>query len=155
MKKGKDKNRFTLGSQIGGADAAVATGRSEQQLRDALNHWSGTYTAAVTEFAFLLRVDGEIHAYTEEWGILGAQKAKRKKDWIEVEIGVPRSSWEKDGGERYKSFLATEVEKGLRSMIEVLRASRADVREDVLLADWKKIKQEYLSGKASSSLRFQ
>ena len=73
------KNQFSLGSQVGGADAAIATARQEQQLRDLLNHWTGNYSFAVAEFSFLLRVDGEIHTYTKEWNIVGAQKAIRKK----------------------------------------------------------------------------
>jgi len=150
-----NKNCFSLGSQVGGADAALATGRQEQRLRDAMNLWRGSYSSAVREFAFLLRVDGEIHTYTQEWNIQGAQKAKRKKDWIEVEIGVPRSSWEGEEGRNYKHFLVSEVEKGLRSMIDVLKASRLDINGGALLSDWEKIKEEYLSGKSSSSSRVQ
>ncbi len=33
-----------------------------------------------------LRIDGEFHSYTEEWSICGAQKAKRKRDGIEIEM---------------------------------------------------------------------
>jgi hypothetical protein len=150
-----NKNRFSLGSQVGGPDAAIATGRQEQQLRDAMNRWSGNYSSAVREFAFLLRVDGEIHTYTEEWNIHGAQKAKRKKDWIEVEIGVPRSCWQTDQGRGYKQYLASEVEKGLRSMIEVLEQTRLDIKSDTLLADWERIKREYLSDDLIESSRVQ
>jgi hypothetical protein len=150
-----DKNRFSLGSQVGGPDAAVATGSQEQRLRDAMNRWRGNYSSSVREFAFLLRVDGKIHAYTQEWNIRGAQRAKRKKDWIEVEIGVPRSSWEEEEGRNYKHYLASEVEKGLRSMIDVLKASRLDIDAGALLSDWEKIKEEYISGKSSVSSRVQ
>jgi hypothetical protein len=148
-------NRFSLGSQVGGPDAAIATGRQEQQLRDTMNRWTGAYCSAVREFAFLLRVDGEIHTYTQEWNILGAQRAKRKRGWIEVEIGVPKSSWETNGGRNYKHFLTSEVEKGLRSMIEVLKAARVDVKGEALLSDWEKIKQQYLSGHWAQSSRVQ
>ena len=139
-----NKNRFSLGSQVGGPDAAVATGRQEQQLRDAMNRWSGNYSSAVREFAFLLRVDGEIHTYTEEWNIHGAQKAKRKKDWIEVEIGVPRSCWQTDQGRGYKQYLAS-----------VLEQTRLDIKSDTLLADWERIKREYLSDDLIESSRVQ
>jgi hypothetical protein len=150
-----NKNRFSLGSQVGGPDAAVATGRQEQQLRDAMNRWSGNYSSAVKEFAFLLRVDGQIHAYTKEWSICGAQRAKGKKDWIEVEIGVPRSSWEADDGRKYKEYLASEVEKGLCSMIAVLERSGLDIKSDSLLADWERIKRKYLSDNSTQSSRVQ
>src|SRR5438128_576306 len=99
-------NSFSLGSQVGGPDAASATRDHEQQLRDAMNRWSGDYTSAIREFAFLLRIDGEIHRYTQQWGIQGAQKAKRKKDWLEVEIGIPESYWQTNSGKNYKKYLA-------------------------------------------------
>jgi hypothetical protein len=116
----KSENLFSLGSQVGGSDAAEATQQAEQGLRDLLNEWTGEYSGAIREFAFLLRVDGEIDSYTEKWKIQGAQKAKRKKDWIEVEIGVPESWWREDQGRNIKMHLAAEIEKALHSMIEVL-----------------------------------
>ena len=61
----------------------------EQELRDMFNAWTGDYSSAVRELAFILRIDGESHSYTEMWSICAAQKAKRKRDWIEVEIGIP------------------------------------------------------------------
>jgi hypothetical protein len=88
-------NSFSFGAQIGGSDYSEAARRQEQQLRDAFNRWSGSYSPDVREFAFLLRIDGKIHRYTEMWQIRGAQKARPKQDWIEVEIGVPE-----DGGGR-------------------------------------------------------
>lgn len=151
----RNKNHFSLGSQVGGADAAIATGHYEQELRDAMNRWSGDYSAAVREFAFVLRVDGAIHAYTKEWNIQGAQGAKRKKDWIEVEIGVPRSSWEENKGRTYKEYLVTEIDKGLRSMIEVLLRSGAEVNKEALLGDWEKLKRDYLSGGPTTTSRVQ
>jgi hypothetical protein len=53
------------------------------------NSWTGDYSSDVREFAFILRIDSEFHSYTEMSSICGAQKAKRKRDWVEVEIGVP------------------------------------------------------------------
>ena len=143
----KKQNVFSLGSQIGGADAAEATEQQEQEIRDALNRWTGDYTGAIREFAFLLRVDGEVHTYTEVFKICGAQKARRKRDWIEVEIGVPESWWRQHQGESYKSRLAEEIAKGLRSMIELLQRNRHDVRARALLDDWEEIKRDFLRGR--------
>ena len=136
-------NSFSLGAQVGGPDAAEATRNQEQKLRDAMNRWSGNYTSAIKEFAFLLRIDGAIHTYTQEWNILGAQKAKRKKNWIEVEIGVPKSAWQNQS-DNYKNYLAAEVEKGLHYMVELLKQKKCDINDEALFADWKKIKNKYL-----------
>jgi hypothetical protein len=140
----KTENLFSLGSQVGGSDAAEATQQDEQELRDLLNEWTGEYSDEIREFAFLLTVDGEIDTYTKRWNIHGAQKAKRKKDWIEIEIGVPENWWREDEGRNYKRHLAAEIEKALHSIIELLQKNRWDVKAEALLTDWGKLKERYL-----------
>ena len=103
-------NSFSLGAQIGGPDHSEKARIQEQELRDALNQWTGDYSSDVREFAFLLRIDGAIHRYTEMWQIVGAHKAKRKRDWIEVEIGIPKAWWQQAENDAYKKRLADEVE---------------------------------------------
>lgn len=137
-------NNFSLGSQVGGPDAGEATRQHEQKLRDAFNSWQGDYTDAIREFAFILRVDGKIHTYTQKWNILGAQPAKRKKDWIEVEISVPENWWREDQGRNYKIYLTAAIEKGLKSMLELLQHNKHVVKAEALLGDWERIKSNYL-----------
>jgi hypothetical protein len=137
-------NTFSLGSQVGGPDASNVTRQHEQELRDAFNRWRGNYTNAIKEFAFILRVDGKVHKYTQEWNIFGAQPAKRKKDWVEVEIGVPENWWRENQGKNYKMYLTAEIEKGLRSIIELLRRNKHAIKEEALLNDWQDIKINYL-----------
>jgi hypothetical protein len=140
----KMTNNFSLGSQVGGPDAGDATRQDEQELRDAFNLWQGEYADAIKEFAFILRVDGRVHKYTEEWNIFGAQPAKRKKDWLEVEIGVPEKWWRENQGKNYRVYLSAEIEKGLRSMIELLQRNKHEIKEKALLNDWLNIKSKYL-----------
>jgi hypothetical protein len=137
-------NVFSLGAQVGGRLATDARDQ-EQELCNMFNRWTGDYSTDVREFAFLLRIDGEFHTYTEMWKICGAQKAKRKRDWIEVEIGIPERWWRLAHSDAYKKRLAGEVEKGFISMIEVLRKNRRDIKADALMNDWKKIKSDYLA----------
>lgn len=110
-----------------------------------MNRWKGDYTSEIKEFAFLLRVDGAIHTYTEMWKILGAQPAKKKKDWIEVEIGIPESWWREHQGQAHKERLAAAIEQGLHSMIDLLQKRKAEIRAEELLSDWGKIKTQYLA----------
>jgi len=138
-------NTFSFGAQVGGPDYPETARRQEQQLRDAFNRWSGNYSPDVKEFAFLLRIDGRIHRYTEMWQIHGAQKAKRKRDWIEVEIGIPEEWWLEAEGDGYKRRLADAVEAGFLSMIDVLRAKERQINADALLEDWHRIKVSYLA----------
>ena len=102
-----------------------------------------TYSPAIRKFAFILRVDGDIHAYTEMWGIIGAQKAKRKRDWVEVEIGIPEAWW-KEGPTGYAIQLVEEIEKGLVAMIGLLQKNDREIKAAELLAEWQKIKLRYL-----------
>ena len=139
-------NSFSLGAQIGG-QTGKASRDQMQELRDLFNQWTGDYSADIREFAFLLRVDGEFHRYTAMWNIYGAQKAKRKRDWIEVEIGIPETWWRLAHTDQFKKRLAEEVEKGFISMIEVLRENRRDIKSEGLLNDWSKIKSRFLEPK--------
>ena len=77
----------------------------------------------------------------------GAQKAKRKRDWIEVEIGIPETWWRLAHTDQFKKRLAEEVEKGLVSMIGVLRKNRRDIKAETLLRDWSRIKSKFLKPK--------
>jgi hypothetical protein len=136
-------NSFGLGAQRGGWTGGDSLRKAEQSLRDEINLWNGDYTPEVNKFVFLLRVDGDIHVYTEMWGIVGAQKAKRKRDWVEVEIGIPEAWW-KEGPTGYAMHLVEEIENGLVSMIQLLQKKNRTINAAEMLADWKKIKLRYL-----------
>jgi hypothetical protein len=137
----KKMNSFSLGAQIGGW-TGTSIRAAEQWLRDEMIAWKGDYSPEVREFALILRVDADIHTYTEMWSIVGAQKAKKKRDWIEVEIGIPEAWW-KEGPTGYAMHLVEEIENGLVSMIQLLQKKNRTINAAGLLADWKKIKLRY------------
>ena len=140
-------NTFSLGAQIGGSEGSetcVVARAQEQQLRDAFNQWRGEYSKDIREFAFLLRIDGRIHKYTELWQIVGSQPAKLKRGCVEVEIGIPEAWW-RGARSSYKQRLAGEVEKGFNSIIELLRGKGREIKAEQLLNDWASIKLRYLS----------
>jgi len=139
-------NSFSLGAQIGG-QAGKESRDQMQELRDLFNGWTGDCCSDIREFAFLLRVDGEFRAYTREWSIPGAQKAKRKQDWVEVEVGIPETWWRLAHTDQFKQRLAAEVEKGFISMIDLLRKNQRDIKAEALLSDWSKIKSKFLESK--------
>jgi hypothetical protein len=140
-------NKFSLGAQIGGtAPHFRERSDQEQELRNFFNNWTGSYTDAIQHFAFLLRIDGHIHEYTKMWNILGAQKAKRKREWVEVEIGIPVYWYPHHANITYRCRLVLEVEKGLRSMIDLLERNRHSIDREALLTDWAEIKRNYLAG---------
>ena len=144
------ENSFSLGAQVGGPDTPAVVEQQEQRLRNAFNRWKGNYTEAIREFAFLLRVDGSIVRYTEAWNIRGAQAAKRKRDWVEVEIGVPETWWQDGGVEHYMACLTEAIESGFHSMVELLKRNKYKIDEDALLKDWKRIKNDFLANAPKS-----
>lgn len=139
-------NSFSLGAQEGGQVGKQAVDQM-QELRNLFNKWTGEYSADIRKFAFLLRVDAEFHSYTAMWNIYGAQKANRKRDWVEVEIGIPETWWRLAHTDEFKKRLAEEVEKGFISMIDVLRKNRRDIKAEALLKDWSQIKSKFLEPK--------
>jgi len=124
-----------LGAQEGGQVAKQAVDPM-QQHRNLFHKWTGDYSTDIREFAFLLRVDAEFHRYTAMWNILGAQKAKCKRDWVEVEIGIPETWWRLAHKNEFRKRLAEEVEKGFISMIDLLRKNRRDIKAESLSKDW-------------------
>jgi hypothetical protein len=79
------------------------------------------------------------------WNMLGAQRAKRKRDWIEVEIGVPETWWREDQGRLYKWHLTSAIEEGLNSVIALLKRNRHPINEVALMRDWNEIKLRFLA----------
>ena len=90
-------------------------------------------------------MDGSIERYTERWKIRGAQAAKRKRDWVEVEIGVPEAWWQNGGVDNYMTCLAEAIENGFYSMVGLLKRNKQTVDEETLLRDWTKIKNDFLA----------
>ena len=144
-------NSFSLGAQVGGPDYNQSI--AEQQLRDLFNTWRGNYTTVVREFAFILRIDASIQQYTDEWKILGAQPAKRKRDWVEVEIGVPVAWWRDMSTAAYKVKLCEEIEKGLQSIVNLLRRNHHKVNVDALFSDWNTTRSQYLTSPTKQATR--
>jgi hypothetical protein len=137
-------NSFSLVAVLGGPDTPDQVKNEQQQLRDAFNRWTGDYTHAIKSFIFFLLVDGSVICHTENEKILGVQKARRSGDCLQVKIGVPEAWWRPNLA-THKMLLANAVEEGLYSMIGLLQRNRHDVKAESLLADWKKVKAQYLA----------
>lgn len=137
------KNRFYSGGAVGGPDLPVEVQRIHVQLNRLIHDWKGDYTEAIEFFAFPLFVDASVVRYTEKMNIVGVQKAKRKRNCLEARIGVPEDWW-RDQESAYKRRLITAMEEGLHSMINLLRRNKHAVKDELLLADWEKVKKNFL-----------
>lgn len=139
----KGANSFYTAGSLGGANIPIGVERIHIQLGLALRQWNGNYTDAIQKFCFSPFVDGSAVRFTERENILGVQKAKRKGDWLEVQIGVPESWWREEEM-AYKRRLTDAIEDGLHSMIALLQRNRHKVNAELLMADWKVVKKEFL-----------
>jgi hypothetical protein len=104
-------NSFYFGPGVVGTNLPIEVERIHIQLGLAMSGWTGNYTHAIETFSFSPFVDGSVVRYAERMNILGVQKAKREKDWLDVEIGVPESSWREEEP-KYKRRLTDSMEEG-------------------------------------------
>jgi hypothetical protein len=139
----KNWNSFGAGGADGGPDIPVEIHRIRIQLNSFFREWSGNYTRAIESFIFPMLVDGSVVRFTERMNILGAQKAKRKRNWVEVQIGVPKSWW-REPEASYKKRLTDCIEEGLHSVIALLRRNKHEINAELLLADWESVKKVFL-----------
>jgi hypothetical protein len=136
-------NTFYGGTGVGGPDLPIEVERIHIQLSAAMRSWKGDYTSAIKTFGFVLFVDGSVIRYTQTMKLIGTQKAKRKRDWVEVRVGVPESWWREEEP-AYKKRLADSIGEGLHSAIALLQRNRHDVKVELLLADWVNVRKEFL-----------
>ena len=137
------RNSFATGGATGGPNLPIEVERIHIQLNMVLHNWRGGYTNDVTHFAFPRFVDGSVVQYTQQMGFVGAQPARRNRDWLTVKIGIPETWWrEPEAG--YKKHLTDEMDRGFESMIALLKRNKHAIDSDLLLADWEKVKQEFL-----------
>lgn len=137
-------NSFYFGAGPGGPDLPIEVERVHIQFAGLMRQWSGNYTEAIRTFGFMMYVDGSLIRYTETMNILGPQKAKRKRDWLEVKIGVPESWWREDEI-HYKQRIAAAIEDGFTSMIALLIRNKYQIDDSALKRDWHHLKTEFLN----------
>jgi hypothetical protein len=80
-------NRFSGGGYQGGPNIPVEVERIHVQLANAFHKWRGDYTNAIEVFSFPLLVDDPAAQHTAGIDMVGAQEAKRKQKYLEVQIG--------------------------------------------------------------------
>ena len=81
-----------------------------------------------------------------EFEFEGCERIRRNKKsgYIAVDIGFPSSEWKGQTDEHIKRYLARSVETGLRCCIERLERDGVAVEGNRLLADYQRVRQQYL-----------
>jgi hypothetical protein len=137
------RNSFGTGGGFGGPDLPIEVERIHIQLNTILHRWHGGYTNVIEHFAFSPYVDGSVVRYTQQMGFVGAQPARRNRDWLTVKIGVPESWW-REPEAAYKKHLTDEMDRGFETMIALLKRNKHAIDDKALMADWAGVKKEFL-----------
>jgi hypothetical protein len=140
------KNSFTLPAVMGGTPEFAH--REQQQLRRLFGQWIGEYCSEIKTFSFMLFVDGDLIRHSEREKKCGPQKARRRRDSLYVEIYVPENWWEPNPS-GHKTLLVEAIEYGLHDMIALMRRNKHRINSELLLADWAKVKNAFLSEMSS------
>ncbi len=127
------KAAVSLGADVGGKDAHSATAEVCMAVQQALaKGCRGPYGASFAEFALVVRIDGSV----QSWGERGVDKVRlqHKAKYATADISVHREVWE-EGRETFAPFLATNVEAGVRAIVD--RAGKAGyvIEADPLIRD--------------------
>jgi hypothetical protein len=120
---------------VGDERADEATNSHCAELRKLLReHCAGPYSREIDEFAFVLRIDGDIW----HWEFEGPDKLRlrRKARYITVDIGMPRSRWDGVKPESIRSYLSDSLTQGLAQMMAALTKSKVEFDAARLSADF-------------------
>ena len=133
---------ITLGVQAGDAEVDASLEPFYMPLRRLLaQRCIGPYSASIDEFALVLRIDGAIW----HWGFEGCKNLRlhKKRRYITVDIGVPRSRWDGLPSIEIKRYLANCVKLGLKIMVRKLQSARIDIKGKDLLDCCDDVMEQY------------
>ncbi len=124
----------TLGADVGGKDADVATRDDVLALRRCLEaECRGPYGMVFHELALVLRVDGSVQA----WNKIGVSNVRLQRHlrYATADIFMPRSSWEAVPPGAFRRHIADGVTTAVSEIVaRALRAGDA-VEGDALCRD--------------------
>jgi len=134
----------TLGADSGGPLASDTMRPFFMPLRKLLaQHCVGPYSTQIDEFAFVLRIDGDVCSFDFEG--CDRLELKRRERYITTDIGVPETRWQSQKPRDIATYLCDCLAEGFRLMIDELRKQNIDVDADRLLSDFNTVREQYLA----------
>lgn len=102
----------------------------------------GPYCKDIDEFAFVLRIDGDIWY----WNFSGCEKLRlsKKHKYITVDVGVPKCRWQGRTANEIRTYLADCVRQGLDMMVARLKKDKYEIDAIRLMADYERLLEDYL-----------
>jgi hypothetical protein len=130
-------------AQIGDSNASSAVSPHIMDLVKLLDRYCNNhYAENIDEFTPILRVDGDIG----HWDFEGLQRLRlmKKKRYITVDIGMPKSRWQNVPPEKIKQYLFDNLKLALEAFVQKLKKEHISVDEQRLFTDLKNVEREYL-----------
>lgn len=134
----------TLGADVGGKDAHLTTHDFILYLRRLLQQkCKGPYSTVIKEFAFVLRIDGSVHA----WGKSGAENAAllRKNAFATVDIFVPITEWADRDAAHIRKILAEGLMDAIEAIAKFAEGKQVNIDIHALRRDVGAATREFLT----------
>jgi hypothetical protein len=115
-----------IGAQISGPDAYEFMAPHFKVLHASMDkHVSGPFSDKISQFSFLLRVDGSVRS----WDLprLSHIDLNKRNKYISIDVHIPGKVW-KSGDVSVAKHIGDAFREGLRQMIECLKLKGVDVR---------------------------
>jgi hypothetical protein len=140
-----DKNKYYVifRGQMGDSLSAAIVGSHLTELIHLLDRYCNfPYAEGIDEFAPILRVDGDIG----HWEFEGLQRLRllKKRKYISVDIGMPRSRWKNVSPLLIRQYLLTNLKMALEAFVKKLKKEHIPVDDKRLFEDFSKVEKEYL-----------
>lgn len=137
------KDTITLGADVGGTDADEIMSPWFMPLRKLLaKHCTGPYSTAIDEFAFVLRIDGNICS----WKFEGCDnlRVNRRRRNVTIDIGIPKMRWESNDGMRIGRYLIKCIFDAFIKIIGKIKMLKIDIQDAKLLNDFENVRIMYI-----------
>ena len=140
----KAKDTITLGADVGGRDADLATNSHIMLLRRLLAiECVGPYSSVFKEFALVLRIDGSV----QSWGKRGIDynRLQKKSGYATADIFVPKDVWQPTEGSEFRCYVEREVGRAIRQIADRAIKANVPIADELLIADVDRATSLFLS----------
>jgi hypothetical protein len=137
---------ITLGADIGGRDAFVATHDHILSFRSLLRqHCRLPYSAALKEVALVFRIDGSVQA----WGKKGVEAVRfyKKRAYVTADIFVPVDSWASLEVAEVRRNLAAGIADAVQIIVEGAERRKIEIESARLRREVSEVVMLFMDGR--------
>ena len=132
-------DNISLAQQNGGPNIPEFLNQTVLEFRRILvEHLNKIYCDPAREIAIVIRVDGSI----TKFGFTGVEKPKLRRDYIEVNIGIPETEWSM-GSTNFRKLLLEYISDALNEVIQKCKENKISINESSLKNDFAKVVERF------------